>query len=281
MRSIVAFIFTLVLTACKTVTVEESMFIRPDHIAPYANKQVFNELKLRENLPYAKLNELQVLVPNGHSLQGLFVQQENASVTLLYFGGNRSHIDDAAHQLAAQVGNCPINFMMFDYRGYGRTQGEPNTENLKEDALRIFDFARAKTSGKLIVHGHSLGSFMTAYIAQKRTVDGIILETTASTVEDVLSLRTPWYAKPFIRFDIVPSLAQIDNTIAVNEFQGKSLVITGENDQTTPAPLGLKVFNTIGSKEKRHVLVKEGGHNNLLQRTEVKTAYCEFVRQFN
>jgi pimeloyl-ACP methyl ester carboxylesterase len=280
MRYIFFFCLLVLLSACKSVVVEESQFIRPDTIAPYQSKGKFDNEALAKLISNAALKDESITVDPLLQLNGFSVKQTPAAVTVLYFGGNRSHIDDAAKIIGRHVGGCPINFTMFDYRGYGRTKGNPNVSNLKEDALRIYDYVKANTTGTLIIHGHSLGSFMTAYVAQQRQVDGIILETTATSVKDILRLRTPWYIKPFIQFKIVPSLQEIDNTNALAQYQGKSLVISAENDQTTPPELGLAVYQSIPSSNKKHLFVAGAGHNNLLEKKEVRSAYCEFVQSF-
>lgn len=277
----ISILLLAMLAACKSVVIEESQFIRPDSVVPYQSKGKFDSKVLATLLPNAALKDDQIAVDERVQLNGLSVKQTPATVTVLYFGGNRSHIDDAAKMLSQHVASCPINFTMFDYRGYGRTPGQPNTNNLKEDALRIYDYVKANTTGPLLVHGHSLGSFMTAYVAQNRAVDGIILETTATKVSDILELRTPWYVRPFISFEIVPSLMEIDNAKALAKFYGKSLVISAEHDQTTPPELGRAVFDAIPAQEKRHLFVKDAGHNNLLSKKEVQTAYCDFVSRFN
>lgn len=268
----------IAMSACMSVKVEESMFIRPDSLVPYQIKAPFDAARLQQILPEARLQPEAVAVDKELQLQGLSVHQPNAKVTVLYFGGNRSHIDDAAPSLSRHVGHCPVNFTLFDYRGYGRTHGTPNVDNLRQDALRIFDDVRARTQGPLIVHGHSLGSFMAGYVAQQRKVDGLVLETTATNISEIVKERTPWYAKPFVRFEIVDSLLPIDNAQAVSQFRGPSLVITGEKDQTTPAPLGEKVYQSIPSVKKRHLLIEGAGHSGNLSRKEVQEAYCGFVR---
>lgn len=268
------------LAACKSVKVEEAMFIRPDSVVPYQRKAVFDMNALHTILPQASLREEVITVDESLRLQGLSVSQPRAKVTVLYFGGNRSHIDDMAGLLSRQVGACPVSFTMFDYRGYGRTAGVPNVENLKQDALRIYDELRTKTEGPLVVHGHSLGSFMAGHIVQNRSVDGIVLETTATTIPEIVEARTPWYVRPFVSFEIAPSLLPIDNARAVSQFRGPSLVITGEQDQITPSQLGEKVFMSIPATQKRHVSIPGAGHSGNLSRKEVQEAYCGFVRLF-
>lgn len=280
MRLIWSICCLLLLSACKNIVIDESAFIRPDSVVPYHPKTRFDETVLEKLLHQATLKEEIISVNAELALKGLSVQQTGAAVTVLYFGGNRSHIDDAAATLSKTVGSCPIHFTMFDYRGYGRTNGHPTVDNLKDDALRIYDKVRAQTKGPLIIHGHSLGSFMTGYIAQHRPVDGIILETTATNVRDIMRLRTPWYARPFIQASFAPSLLEIDNAKAVSAFTGKSLILSAENDQTTPAELGRQVFDAISNPKKQYMLVAGAGHNEVLQHQEVQRSYCHFVQSF-
>lgn len=275
---IVTPLIALSLTACMSVKVEESMFIRPDSIVPYKAKAAFDADALQKILPQAALREEVIAVDDQLRLQGLSVKQAEAKVTVLYFGGNRSHIDDMAGILSRQVGTCPLSLTMFDYRGYGRSSGEPNVENLRQDALRIYDQVRKNTAGTLIVHGHSLGSFMAGYIAQNRALDGLVLETTATTIPEIVEARTPWYARPFVKAEIAPSLLPIDNAQAVAQFRGPSLVITGSEDQITPPQLGEKVYAAIPATNKRHVFIPGAGHSGNLSRKEVREAYCGFVQ---
>lgn len=95
---------TLSLVACKSVKVEESMFIRPDSVVPYQMKAAFDVDALQKILPQAALTEESIAVEPTLRLQGLSVKQPQAKVTVLYFGGNRSHIDDMAGILSRQVG---------------------------------------------------------------------------------------------------------------------------------------------------------------------------------
>ena len=138
---VVLYIFAISLglssmSACTTV-VEERSFLRPDKLSGFKTEHQFNVSTLPAS---AAVNEQTIKTENGIELKGLTVQQPGANVTVLYFGGNMFHIDDHAMKVLPILSSCGVNSAVFDYRGYGRSQGEPSIENMQSDALRIFDF---------------------------------------------------------------------------------------------------------------------------------------------
>jgi alpha/beta superfamily hydrolase len=85
------------------------------------------------------------------------------------------------------------------------------------------------------VHGYSLGSFIAAYIAGNRPLDGLILEGSSTHPHELVYAQIPWYFKPFVTVTISDNLKTISNTQALSNYKGKVLVITGEKDNSTPA----------------------------------------------
>ncbi|MBC3934465.1 alpha/beta fold hydrolase [Undibacterium sp. CY7W] len=268
----------LTVSGCMHIEVGDKQFLRPDSATGYQSSARVTLADLQKVNSAVSINEISITSTGQTKLEGLSFQLPGSQVSVLYFGGNLSHVDNSIPYALANLGRCNINLTTVDYRGYGRTAGVPDTPTLQQDALAVYDAVRAKTSGKLVVHGHSLGSFIAGYIAQQRQPDGIILETTASTVEEVVAASTPWYALPFVRFSFQPGILSVDNVKAMSSYTGPALVITAEKDVQTPAALGKKVFDAIPSKNKKHLFIKDAGHSGLLRREDVQQAYCEYIR---
>lgn len=268
------------LTGCVSFHINDNDVMKPDRLSGYQVKKPFDNDELTKRLPLAKLEIESVTVSPEVSLGGLSILQDQAQVSVLFFPGGGDHVDNAAKTIASTIGKCAINISLYDYRGFGRSTGEHTMERMKEDALRLYDQLRAKTKGRLIVHGYSMGSFMAAHVAQHRQPDGLILQATANTMGAVIDTRVPAWIRAIIRIDLADDLRAIDNVNAVSHYAGKSLVIAGELDTQTPPALGRLVFDAIAAKDKRFLLVKEGSHSNLLQSEEVKSAYCSFIEKF-
>jgi pimeloyl-ACP methyl ester carboxylesterase len=248
--------------------VTERHFIRPDPAGTVIDKRFAG----------SGVSELAVPSQDGVLLQGILAERAQARTTVLYFGGNMFHLDRQAEPLLALLGSCGTNLAVFDYRGYGRSMGKPNVENMKADALAVFDALNTRYPGRVIVHGQSLGSFMAAYVAQARPVLGTVLETTATSVTELVKSKIPWYAKPFVRLDIEPSLRQVDNRQAVSGFRSPVLVIAAGKDTMTPAWMGKTIFDAIPRQDKRLLMLDEAGHNDALRSQAAIGAYCSFVQ---
>jgi len=261
-------LFCLLAAGCAQVQVRERHFIRPDAAPLAVEKQVAR----------AHASQLALARPDGAMLRGLLFEQPGASSTILYFGGNMFHLDQHIDALLPVLAACGANVAVFDYRGYGRSSGTPTIANMAGDALAIFDAVDARFPGRVVVHGQSLGSFMAAHVAGARPVRATVLETTATSPLDLVESNVPWYARPFVRIDMAPSLLQVDNAAAAARFQSPALVIAAGRDKMTPARLGRKVYEAIPRQDKRLLFLEEAGHNDALQATGAGAAYCSFVR---
>lgn len=285
MRLLMIMLAVCSLSACQSLVIKDLDLIRPDNLTGYKTKGVFDQAKLQKTLPQAQLKEEEIVLPQEGTeavkLKGVHVSLPEAKTTVLYFGGNLTHVDENAPILAKLSAACPANFTTFDYRGYGRTNGQPDALLLKEDALRIYDFVRASTSGKLLVYGYSLGGFMASHIAANRSIDGLVLEGSATTPADVVDAQIPWYFKPFVNVTISDNLKTIDNLAATSQYKGKILVITGGKDTTMPAYLGQQLYDNSPSQEKQYVFVENGTHSNLTNDARVKAQYCELLNKLN
>lgn len=260
----------MVLAGCTQVRVSERHFIRPDAAGIVVERRYAN--------PAA--TELSVARGEGATLQGILVEQPGARSTVLYFGGNLFHLDQHADKVLPVLAACGTNVAVFDYRGYGRSSGKPTVDNMQADALAMFDALNARFPGRVIVHGQSLGSFMAAHVAASRPVLATVLETTATSAEELAQSRMPWYARPFVRIDMEPSLRRVDNRSAATRFQSAALVIAGARDTTTPPELGRKVFDAITREDKQYLLLDKAGHEAALHTEGAGAAYCSFVRRF-
>ena len=83
-------------------------------------------------------------------------------------------------------GGCDI--LLWNYRGYGSSTGNPTFKNAKTDALELFDYAKKKYSKytKYGVYGYSVGGGSAIYIANQRNVDVLICDRNFSCVGEIL-----------------------------------------------------------------------------------------------
>src|SRR3954470_20593787 len=137
-------------------------------------------------LPASALR-LDVGVPGGDWLVGVHIPASSSRTgqrgpLLLGFGGNAWSADAMALYLHESVPDCDL--VAFHYRGYRPSTGRPSAEALLADAVIIFDHVRqALAPERVVAVGFSIGSGVAAYLAQERSLAGLILVTPFDSLE--------------------------------------------------------------------------------------------------
>jgi hypothetical protein len=199
------------------------------------------------------------------TLKGWFLQHPDARGTVLYFGGNGYLLAISYDMLMANYRHG-MNVFSFDYRGYGQSSGEPSIDGLKRDAVAAYDLVTQELgipSDRLILHGHSLGSFLALYISTQREVKAVVLESPVSDVKDWTNKMVPFLLKPFVRFEIDEALTKESNLEMIRNLNKPLLIVTGKQDKITPVEMSKTIFESAVIDRKKLVIVEDGGHNDL------------------
>jgi len=116
---------------------------------------------------------------DGVRLNGwLFRARDPNAPFILWCHGNAGNVTDRA-PTAAELARRGITVFLFDWRGYGRSEGHPSEDALYDDALAAYDFAVRSLGASpqsLVVYGESLGGPYAAFVAKERKVHRVIME---------------------------------------------------------------------------------------------------------
>jgi alpha-beta hydrolase superfamily lysophospholipase len=98
-------------------------------------------------------------------------------------GGNISHrlgIYELWHGLG-------VNFLAFDYRGYGLSAGEPSEKGTYKDAQAAYDWLIGKgfKPEHIIMLGESLGGGIASWVAVENKVGALVLQSTYTSVPNL------------------------------------------------------------------------------------------------
>ena len=270
MRPVVLLLFaSTFLVACSAITIDEETVFQPK---PSVTPETFD-------LDGVTLDVQSIPVADSVSVDAWHLTQPSATATLLFFGGNGFYLVQSRGYLRTLT-RPPVNALLWDYRGYGRSDGSPSAETLRHDALAVYDSLIAQpsvTPERVLVWGHSLGSFMATYVASQRSVGGIVLENPATNVEDWTSHLFPWYVRLFLGVDVDPALKEDDNLRRIRQLDVPLLVVGGRDDPVTDPEMARRLHAEAASEQRRLVLVKGGGHNGLYEAPEVQDAYHDLV----
>lgn len=123
----------------------------------------------------------------GWFLPGDGRSPQNPGPAVLFLHGNKHRIDDIWRFSLPYV-KAGYSFLAVDYRGYGRSSGEPSHDELISDSLAWFDQLAQRPEvqrDRIVLHGNSLGGAVAIAIAAQRDAAAVILESTFTSIADL------------------------------------------------------------------------------------------------
>lgn len=262
---------SIALSACTTINYSSQNFVPRD---PHK----ITHLKTLN--PTYQLDNLEFVQSDGAISRGVHWHKPDAEITVLYFMGSGVRIDANGAYFMKPFAALNANVISFDYRGFGRSDSADKPHGLKEtqdDTLALYDHVRKMVKGKLVVHGHSFGSFVAAKLASLRPLDALVLEGTGTTAQAYGDNLVPWFAKPFITINLDPELLSIDNRASLQNVAAPILIINGADDKQTPEPTAHDLFMNLKKSNKRYEKALGMGHMNAMTRAETISAYRAFL----
>ena len=206
------------------------------------------------------LEEVWFSAKDGTRLFGWFLAApgEGSAPVLVWAHGNAGNITHRLDPLA-ELYRRGLSIFLFDYRGYGRSEGVPSEEGLYLDGLAAYDHLvnqRKLSPDRIIAYGSSLGAAVAGELARQRPLAGLILETPFPSVEAVA--RSAFRGLPahlFVR-------ARFELARRLKEVRVPVLVLHGDRDSMIPFELGRAVFDAA-NEPKEFVTVRGADHNDL------------------
>ncbi len=207
-----------------------------------------------------QLEEVWFQAADGVRLFGWYVESSATNAVVLWCHGNAGNIINRLENLR-ELYRLGLSVFLFDYRGYGRSQGRPSEEGLYQDAQGAHDYlTRTKMirPERIILFGRSLGAAVAGELAAQKPAVGLILESSFPSIEAVAKfhyggLPVHWLlGAEFMLIDRLPHLSL------------PKLIIHGDQDDIIPLELGRQVFEAA-RPPKFFYAIPGADHNNTYQ----------------
>jgi fermentation-respiration switch protein FrsA (DUF1100 family) len=195
---------------------------------------------------------------DGTKLFGWYVESTRASAVLLWCHGNAGNIIHRLENLR-ELYRIGLSVFLFDYRGYGRSQGRPSEEGLHEDATAAYDYVtrqRRITPDRMVLFGRSLGAAVAGELAAHKPASSLILESCFPSIEAVAKY---YYHGLPVHWLLGASFRLIDR---LPHLSLPKLFVHGDRDSIIPLSLGEQAFHAAKAP-KEFYLVKGADHNDL------------------
>jgi fermentation-respiration switch protein FrsA (DUF1100 family) len=227
----------------------------------YQHKLIFMPTSALEATPTEAglaYEDIRVTVDAGELVHAWFMPASDPAAPVILFShgnaGNISHRLETArflHDLGAAV-------LMYDYRGYGLSEGSPSESNLYADAAAVY-FWLTKTRGvraeRVYLMGRSLGGAVAVDLATRAACAGLIVESSFTSVPDMGKRLYPWLPIDWLaryRFDSERKLGSVPCPV---------LVLHSFDDEMIPFEMGQRLY--AAAPEPKRFVQLSGGHNDL------------------
>jgi uncharacterized protein len=199
--------------------------------------------------------DVHLFTEDGLRLHGWYIPAEDARGTLLFFHGNAGNISGRLESITI-FNELQLNVMIFDYRGYGRSEGKPSEEGTYKDAIAAWRYltdVQDKNPRDIILFGRSLGGGVAAWLASEVDAGGVILESTFISAVDLAAEIYPFIPVRWlmtIRYPVIDYLEDIRVPV---------MIVHGKDDEVIPWHHGKQLYEAAA--EPKYKLELQGGHN--------------------
>lgn len=204
----------------------------------------------------------------------------NPENLVLMFHGNAENM--TSHFLyLSWLTEYNTDVLVFDYRGYGLSEGTPYPRGVAEDGLKFLQLAYSQFEARhykhLIVYAQSIGGAILLRSLEdfyfKDKISLLVLDSSFRDPQTVAKIKTNW---PMSRLISAESTAN-KNLPAVTM---PTLVIHSKGDPVIPYECGKELFDLIPAKNKWFWTLDELGHGDVffIQSGKYRKDFLELLR---
>lgn len=224
-------------------------------------KALFRPVQLAADYPFrfdVPFTEHYFATPDGERLNALLFPADMPARkgVVLYFHGNRDNLQrwGAMHRDFTVRG---YDFFAPDYRGYGKSTGEPDEKHYFEDALLVYKWlCKRYAPEEMILYGRSLGTGMATYLAAHVPARMLILETPFDNISGLLASHLGNTEPPFKPVFHFPNDKFLRKAIL------PVLIFHGTRDRIVPHASAARLKGCLKPGDE-FVTIEGGSHHNL------------------
>lgn len=209
-------------------------------------------------------------------LHGWFVPHPEATKTVVYLHGNAGNISGRLERISV-FHDLKFNTFIFDYRGYGLSEGAPTEDGVYADAMAAYKYLIEKMEVKpadIIVYGASLGGAVAVDLASKIDCHAVVLDSTFTSGVDIGRRIYPFVPGFLISF-------RFDSLSKIEKVTQPKLFIHSKDDQVIPINFGIKLYEAAGAPKE--FVRMEGDHvsAHLQDQERFKKSFLLFLEGIN
>ena len=217
------------------------------------------------------VEDIELTTADGTRIHAWWCPRPGATGALLYChgnAGNLSHRNRTVTNLLDKVGE---SVLIFDYPGYGRSEGTPSEAGCYAAADAAYDWlteTKRIWPERIILYGKSLGGGVAVELASRRPHRALILVRTFTSIPDVAQQHYPFLPARWLvrnRFDNLQKIGRCTRPVFIAQ---------GDRDSLIPFSHGKRLF-AAANEPKTFFCLKGCDHND-----PFPTDYFVAIRRF-
>lgn len=195
---------------------------------------------------------------DGVKLHGWYVPGEPGRPLTLFFHGNAGNISHRIDNLLL-FRRLGLAVLIFDYRGYGRSEGRTSEQGTYSDArgALIWLQQRGWQPQQLIYFGRSLGAGVAVQLATETPPGALVLETPFPSIAAM-----GWHHNPILYLLLGWLLdARYDSFNKIGRIHAPLLLFQGDRDSIVPEKMARRLFERA-NQPKTYYRIEGADHND-------------------
>ena len=191
-------------------------------------------------------------------LNGWYLEGQKDQPLVLFCHGNAGNISHRVENLR-HLRELGYSVFIFDYRGYGRSEGKANETGTYNDIRGALTWLKEQgwSEQKMIYFGRSLGAAIALQLAIEQPPAGLILESPFTSIEAIGKELYPllWILAGWA-LDV-----RYDNIFKISQIKTPLLIFHGDRDEIIPQQMGKELFKRA-PEPKQFYSISGAGHND-------------------
>ena len=203
--------------------------------------------------------EVFINTPDGEKLHGYFFPASiKTNKTVIYLHGNAQNVSTWYIAPVEIQKHVAVNFLLVDYRGYGKSTGKPTMEGVIIDALAMYKYLIAKgfKAEDISVYGRSIGGAIALELSIREKVKSIVIQSSFTSLREIAKEMFPFIPNLLVKNDLWNSKGLI------KEVNIPVLISHGDRDDIVHVSHSYKLFE-VANNPKKLIILKGASHNDI------------------
>lgn len=207
-----------------------------------------------------KSEEVFIKTEDGETLHGYYLPSPHGftSNVIIYLHGNAENVSAWYEAPVLIQRYVPVNALIVDYRGYGKSTGKPTIEGTIIDAQAMYKFLikRGFKGEDISLYGRSIGGAIALELAIRETVRSVVVQSSFTSLRDIAKEIYPFLP------DVLIENNHWHSKDLIKKITYPILISHGDRDQIVSISHSYKLFEAA-NEPKKLIILKGASHNDV------------------